>query len=1152
MAFVHLHNHTQYSLLDGACRVDKMMQLAKEYNMPAVAMTDHGNMFGAIDFYNTAKKYGIKPIIGIETYIVDESIYDEKSKKNKRYHLVLLAKDLKGYQNLMKLSTVAFKDGFYYKPRIDRDLLAKYSEGLICLTACLNGKIPFLLLNNEKEEAKKEVEFYKSIFKDDFYLEIQDHGIDEEKYAFPQVIELAKQTNIPLVVTNDCHYLKSEDSEAHDILLCIQTGKSYYDTNRMKYNTNQLYFKTEEEMRKLFPGQEEAYSNTLKITDKINLELNYNDFLFPKIQIPDKYNEDMFAYLKESCYLGAKKKYPKLTDEIKDRIEFELSVIHKMGYDSYFLVVKDFIDAAREKDIPVGPGRGSAAGSIVAYLLDITQLDPLKYGLLFERFLDLERVGMPDIDIDFCAEGRSEIIDYVVEKYGRESVTQIITFGTLAAKSVIKDIARVMDVAPVEANNITKKMPTGPKVTLQSALKDSKEFSDYMNSNDLYKTILKHALVLEGLVRHTGVHAAGVVIGPGDLSDYVPLAINKQKGDDSVVLVQYEGKWLDDLKLLKMDFLGLKTLTLIKKTTDLVKQSQNIDVDTDNLPLDDEKSYKLLSDGETDGVFQFESIGMKRYLMQLKPNVFEDLIAMVALYRPGPMQFIDTFIKRKHGSEVVSYLHPLMESTLKETYGVTVYQEQVMQISKDMAGFTSAQAGTLRKAISKKKKKMMEEIYIKFKKGAIDNGVSNSIIEEIWINWQEFANYAFNKSHAACYAYIAYQTAYLKSHYPVEFMAALLSLENDPAKIPFFIETCKNMGIDVLPPNINLSKNEFSVNQNKILFGLKAIKNVGTAAIGSIIETREKDGDFKTIFDFATRVDSMSVNKAVFEATNGAGAMDCLEGNRAQRFEAIEKAIAHAASIQQDKKRGQLTFLEMFSQNDDTQNLDPTLTDISDWDDQRKMQDEKLYLGFRISGHPLDRYAKQLRFFSNLNSDLSHIDSNSLPKQINIAGIVEKIVKKTTKKGKPFAFIELEDQFGHFELSLWKEDYGKFLPMLEEGKEVFIIGKKNTFNNGNDNLLRLNPYNIYPLEEMKNVFKGKITLHMKESEIDENVAKNLRELFQKNRGNFNVNLVLESKKSNLFNVALKGYSIYPNEEIIKTCENYFSSKVLINMDVSKY
>ncbi len=993
MAFIHLHNHTQYSLLDGACRTDKMIAKAKEFGMPAVAMTDHGNMFGVIDFYNKAKKEGVKPIIGIETYIINHEFDDSSAKKDIRHHLVLLAQNLQGYKNLVKLSSKAYLDGFYYKPRINKRLIAKYSEGIICLSACLKGEIPHLLLNGNRQQAQAAVDFYKSIFPGRFYLEIQDHGIEEEKIVAPLLIELARDTDTPLVVTNDCHYINKKDAEAHDVLLCIQTGKSLSDANRMKYNTNQLYFKSEDEMRELFPQLSEAYDNTLKIADQIDLKLDYNEFLFPQIAIPEDYTNSK-EYLKVLCNEAAKKRYPEITDEVKQRIDYELSVINKMGYNEYFLIVKDFCDAAREMDVPVGPGRGSAVGSIVSYLLAITQIEPLKYGLFFERFLNPDRIGMPDIDIDFCAEGRGKIIDYVVKKYGRKSVAQIITFGTLGAKSVIKDVARVMDLPAATANEITKLIPSTPRISLEKALKQSREFADKMSENDVYSSILTYSQVLEGLVRHTGVHAAGVVIGPGNLSDYVPLATSNQKGSELAVLVQYEGKWLDDLKMLKMDFLGLRTLTLIKKTVELLKDSQKIDINIDNVDITDNKAYELLSNGQTDGIFQFESGGMKKHLSALKPNKFEDLIAMVALYRPGPMQFIETFINRKQGKEKISYIHQLTENSLQETYGVTVYQEQVMQIAREMGGLSGAEADTLRKAISKKKLKTMEKLKVKFVEGASRNGVKPHVIETIWNNWLEFANYAFNKSHATAYAYIAFQTAYLKSHYPVEFMAALLSLEDNPAKIPYFVDECKAMEIELIPPNINKSQNEFMVDGKKILFGLRAIKNVGSAAINAMINDRDEAGEYKSIFDFCSRSDTMCVNKSVLESLIGSGAMDELEGNRAQKYKAIESALEYGTGIQAEKKRGQMMFFDAFSEEGQEDDYQPKLPVLHDWTLHEKLKHEKLVLGYYWSGHPLNQYREMIDLFVNTSSDLSEKSLDAIPSKIAIAGVVSEIIKK--------------------------------------------------------------------------------------------------------------------------------------------------------------
>ena len=1149
MTFVHLHNHTQYSLLDGACRVDKMIELAKQYKMPAVAMTDHGNMFGAIDFYNTARKEGIKPIIGIETYVINGELDDSKAKKDTRHHLVLLAKNLVGYKNLIKISSIAFLDGFYYKPRISKSLLQKYSAGLICLSACIKGEIPSLLLNKKFKKAEKVVEFYKKTFQDGFYLEIQDHGLDEEKTITPLLIQLAKDTKTPIVLTNDCHYLYAKDADAHDVLLCIQTGKSLSDSNRMKYNTNQLYFKPEEEMKKLFPEIPEAYENTLKIADQIDLQLDYNDFLLPKVEIPKGYS-DMQEYLKFLCLESAKKKYPKITDEIKNRIEYELSVIHKMGFEGYFLVVKDLIDAARKMDIPVGPGRGSAAGSIVSYLLDITQIEPLKYNLFFERFLNPERIGMPDIDIDFCAEGRSKVIDYIVEKYGRTSVTQIVTFNLLGAKSVIKDVARVLDVSAVKANEITKLIPSTPKITLDQALKESKQFAEMMKSNDIYASILTYSKVLEGLVRHIGIHAAGVVIGPGNLTNYVPLAVTSQKGSESAVIVQYEGKWLDELKMLKMDILGLKTLTVIKRTVELVKQSENKNIDIENVDLKDKKTYEVLANGWTDGIFQFESAGMKKYLIDLKPNVFDDLIAMVALYRPGPMQFIDSFIKRKHGKEKVHYIHPLTENSLKETYGVTVYQEQVMQIAREMGGLSGAEADILRKAMGKKKKKLMSKLHEKFLKGATERKVKPHVIEKIWKDWQEFAKYAFNKSHATAYAYVAFQTAYLKTHFPVEFMAALLSLEDNPLKIPYFIDECKKMGIKVEPPNINKSEKEFAVRDNKILFGLKAIKNVGSAAICSILKERKENGEFKNIFKLCSRVDSMTVNKAVLESLIFSGAMDELEGNRAQKFTAIENALEYGSGIQNEKKRGQMMLFDAFQENAEEDEYLPKLPEIREWSLNQKLTNEKKILGFYWSGHPLNQYETIIKLLTNINTNEAEFHPEKIPNNLSIAGVVSETVKKTDKKGNPFAIIIFEDLFGKFEVTLFDHDYMNYFSRMEEGKEFFIMGNKNNYTNGKENILRIIPKKILEFKELAKNLSGEIFFKLNEDKATPEFAKKLKEGFLKSPGNFGIHFSIESKKfKKPVDIHFKSLKIFPDKNMTSLFgENVENPKINLNFN----
>jgi DNA polymerase-3 subunit alpha len=1126
MSFVHLHNHTQYSLLDGACRVDRMVKLAMEYEMPAVAITDHGNLYGVIDFYKTAKKAGIKPIIGTEAYIINGELDSDHNKNDIRYHLILLAQNFTGYKNLMMLSSISFIDGFYYKPRISKSLLEKHSEGLICLSACVKGEIPSLLSNGRADEAREAVQWYQRVFDERFFIEIQDHGLDIERAVTPSLIALAKEMGQQMVVTNDCHYLHKEDSEAHDILLCIQTGKTFNDPGRMRYSTNQLYFKSPDEMRQLFPGEEEAYANTLKIADMIDLDLRYDKFLLPEIETPPEY-ADMGAYLRALCDRGAQEKYPDMTQEIRDRIEFELGVIHRMGFDGYYLVVKDLIDNSRKQGVPVGPGRGSGAGSIIAYLLNITQIDPMRYGLLFERFLNPDRISMPDFDIDFCAQKRGMVIDYLVQKYGRNSVTQIITFGTLGAKSVIKDVARVLMVPAAEANAITKTIPFGKN--LEEAYQESADFKHLIDNNELYQSIYKHSLVLEGLIRQTGIHAAGLVIAPGDLKEYIPLSCSTQKDSENNILVQYEGKWLDELKFLKMDILGLKTLTLIQKTIDLVQESHGETIDIENLSLEDKKVYQLLSQGETDGVFQFESDGMRKYLMDLKPNMFEDLIAMVALYRPGPMKFIDTYVARKHKREKVTYDHPIMEETLRETYGVTVYQEQVMRISMEMAKFTRGQADTLRKAMGKKNLEMLLQFEQQFKTGATANGVPVKDADKIWNDWLDFAQYAFNKSHATCYALVAYRTAWLKAHYPVEFMAALLSLEDDPAKVPVKIEVCKSMGIKIIPPNINRSGKEFSVRGKEVLFGLKAIKNLGEAAINAIVEDRVANGAYSSIFHFCSRLDSGAVNKTVLESLIASGSMDELEGTRAQKWAVIEQALSLSSGAQRDKRIGQTSLFDLLSTDTQSEEYYPPLPVEDPWNYAYQLEKEKEVLGFYMGGHPLYEYRSLVKYLTNADSQSG---KGKQAQELIVAGIVSAITRKRDNKGNPYAFVEFEDLAGRFEVALFNQDYQQFYPKLATGSIFFIYGNRSGFNGNDENMLRISPSGMIALDELSLHLKGEMKLELKLEQLSREFVDEFASLADKARGSFVLRTVVRTDTGEAYQLESQN-KVFPSNALLE-------------------
>jgi DNA polymerase-3 subunit alpha len=1130
MSVVHLHNHTQYSLLDGACRVDKILQAAKDYGMPALAMTDHGNMFGAIDFYNTAKKIGVKPIIGIEAYIVNKDFDDETNKTDKRHHLILLAMNEIGYKNLLKLTSKSYLEGFYYKPRINKRLLAEYSEGLICLSACVKGEICSHLVNQQYKQAVKAADWYKSVFGDRYYLELQNHDLEIERQSMPQVIKVAQELSIPLVLTNDCHYINQSHSEAHDILLCIQRSKSLNDPNRMRYETNQLYFRSPEEMKLIYPEVPEAYYNTLEIADRINLELVYNNFLLPEIETPPEY-KDMGEYLKALCIEGIKTKYPESTPEIMSRLEYELGVVQNTGFNGYFLVVKDLIDNARKQNVPVGPGRGSGAGSIISYLLDITKVDPLKYQLMFERFLNPDRISMPDIDIDFCAQGRNKVLEYVVQKYGRNSVTQIITYSTLGPKSVIKDVARVLGVSANEANRLTKLIPSQVK-SLDEALSKAPEFQEAMNSNDINISVLQHSLVLEGLIRQTGIHAAGVVIVPGDLTDYVPLATGNQKDSENSVLVQYEGKYLEQLKLLKMDFLGLKTLTLIFKAIDLIEAAQNIKIDIDTLPLDDKQTYELLAKGYTDGVFQFESDGMKKYLIELGPNKFEDLIVMVALYRPGPMANIDVYIKRKHGQEKVIFEHPLLENSLKETYGVPVYQEQIMQLSREMGGLSGSEADSLRHAMSKKKADLMDTFRKKFKDGALANNVPEKVIDKIWEDWTAFAEYAFNKSHATCYALVAYQTAWLKAHYPVEFMAALLSLEDNSDKIPYFLEECKRMGVKIVSPNVNTSDCEFTVCDNMVYFGLRAIKNVGESAIKAIVNEREKNGAFKNIFEFCKRLDSFAVNKSVLESLIASGAMDTLEGTRAQKWQIIESAMELAYDHQRENKRGQTLLFDIIDTEATIAEFEPKLPEVENWTYMHQLELEKSVLGFYLTGHPL-KPAQELINLVTTPRDRQPEANNS--NDLHMIGVVSAIIKKRDNKGNPIAFVEMEDMVGKFEVSLFKGDIDKFLPQLEIGKVFYVYGLKSQYNASDDNAIKLIPKKVIAFDALPYCLKGELSLHLDEAKINAEFIEIMNKIKTQTAGHFTLKIVVKTNKFNTLTLKPQSISFFPTTDFLDWC-----------------
>jgi len=997
----------------------------------------------------------------------------------------------------------------------------------------VQGEIPQKILKGSIEDAKSAIEFYKTTFGEDFYIEIQDHELDDVKRAMPILIDLARETNTPMVVTNDCHYLYAADAEAHNVLLCVQKGKTINDVSLKPYPPG-LYFKSPEEMRSIFPDIPEAAENTLKIADKVDFTLKYDNLLLPKIQLPPNFaTED--EYLRDLCFTSAKAIYTDLSPTITERIDYELSVIGQMGFAGYFLVVKDLIDHAKSQNIPVGPGRGSAVGSMVAYLLGITKLDPLAYGLFFERFLNSDRISMPDIDIDFCKLGRGKMIDYVVQKYGRDSVAQIVTFGTLGAKSAIKDAARVMEIPPVEANNLTKLMPqpekSGDTLTLEYCYKNE-DFASAIKANKVYTEIFNKACFLEGLVRQIGVHAAGVVIVPGNLSDYVPLATNNKTDVENVIIVQYEGKYLEDLKILKMDFLGLNNLSVIDKALQLIKRYKNVDIDIDHVDLTDQKTYQIIASGQTDGIFQFESDGMTKYLREMKPNQFGDLVSMVALYRPGPMQFIDTYIARKHGRERIVYDHPLLEQTLKETYGVTVYQEQVMQGARDIAGFTGSEADTLRKAMGKKNAALMEKLKEKFTVGATKNQLSPPQIDKIWNGWLKFAEYAFNKSHAVGYAFIAFQTAYLKVHYPVEYFTALLSLEEDTKKIPALINAAKKMKIEILRPTINTSEHDFTISGDKILFGLNAIKKIGSAAINAIITERQKGGPFTNYYKFVERVESTALNKAALESLIMAGALDELPGSRAQKIKGLEHALNHASVSQKRKNSQNLSLFDMMSteEKEDESNL-PEMPPADDWDEKTTLDNEKLVLGFYVSGHPLAKYEYLMKFFVNITTRDYEAETGILPEKLRIIGSISELEHKKDKFGNPYIVMTFDDLYGTFEVSLHGRDYEKYKHFAEIGKVYYIIGSQSTYSGkNNDILLRIRPENIVPIDSLQKNLAGEIEIQLSEDDATADLATFLTEYANAHRGRFGVRFRIKTNTNETLHVKADGMNIAPSKD----------------------
>ncbi len=1034
--FVHLHLHSQYSILDGALKIEEMTKKAKALGMPAVALTDHGNMFGALELYNICKKFEIKPIIGQEFYIAKGTRFDRKEAGEKgSYHLVLLAKNETGLKNLMKLSSIAFVEGFYYKPRIDKDILEKYSEGLIALSACIQGEIPLLYLKGQKEEAAKAAKWYKNLFGEDFYLEIQDHGMREQKTANKGVIEIAKNLDIELVATNDAHYLNKDDWEAHDILLCVQTGKKLKDEKRMRFPTKEFYFKTGEEMFQLFREVPEAILNTLKIAEKIDLKLKDSEYHLPNYKVPEKYTYE--TYLKKLAEEGLAKRFRELDIKdgetkrrYKERLHYELKIIGDMGFPGYFLIVWDFINWAKQNGIPVGPGRGSAAGSLVAYSIGITDIDPLRFNLLFERFLNPERVTMPDIDVDICQDGRDKVIQYVREKYGNDKVCQIITFGTLKPKGVIRDVGRVLDIPYGEVDKIAKLIPNDAK-TIENALEKAPELKELVEQEELYQKMTQIASKLQGLTRQTGVHAAGVVITPEILTNFIPLARSKE-GD---ITTQYEMGQVENLGLLKMDFLGLKTLTIIDQTIKLTEQTRKTKTDLQKLSLEDKKTYELLQKGNTVGVFQLESPGMRNLMKRLKPESIEDIVALVALYRPGPLNsgMAESYIKRKHGEEPVDYIFPELEPYLKETYGLFIYQEQIMQIANILAGYSLGEADLLRRAMGKKKKEIMDQQREIFVKRAVERGYPKEKVEKLFDDITKFAEYGFNKSHSAAYGYLAYITAYLKAHFPQELMATMMTIDYDNAdEIVKLTKDCRENGIEILPPDINSSDAKFTIENGKIRFGLAGIKGVGEKAGEAIASAREKEGKFEDLYDFCEKVDMRQANRKVLEALIKAGAFDSTGYNRATLFNTLDKAMAAAQSIQKTKSKG---LMNLFGE--ETSVIRKEYIETAEWQEQVKLEYERSAIGFYLSGHPLLEYQSIVPF--NFNTS-SHKNEWKDEQGVTIAGAITGMKARRTQRGEMWATVEITDLEGVINILVFPNIYREVSEILTEGNVIIVKG----------------------------------------------------------------------------------------------------------------
>lgn len=1090
--FVHLHAHSEYSLLDGSIKVENLVKQAKALEMPAVALTDHGNMFGMVHFYRAAKKHGIKPILGMEAYITRGSRHDRSRKKGEMSqidHLILLARSLEGYHNLIRLASIAYLEGFYYKPRIDFEVLEQYSEGLIGTTACLRGTVAQAALNDGYEQAKQVADRYVGIFgRGNYYVEMQDHGLEPQKELNRMYRELSKDMDLPLIVSNDVHYLKKDDAEAHEVLLCLQTGTDMDDPRRFRFSTSELYFKSEAEMRALFPDDPQAIENTVEIAEKCNVELEEGTLHLPRFPLPEGFasNDD---YLRHIAYEGVEKRYGEVTEELRARLDYELGVISKMEFPGYFLIVRDIVNHAREEGIPVGPGRGSAAGSLVTYATGITDVDPMEHGLLFERMLNPERVSMPDIDIDFCFERRDEVIKYVIERYSKDNVCQIITFGTMAARASVRDVARVLKIPYGDADRIAKMIPGVPGTSLQDALDNVTDLRTFVDSSPEYQRLMKLSLTLEGISRHASTHAAGMVITPTPLVNHVPL-FRSNKGE---VTTQYDMKAVDSIGLLKIDVLGLRTLTVIDKALRMIRENHGVDLAAEDIPLDDAKAFELLRSGKTVGVFQLESEGMRELLRNLKPTVFSDITAVNALYRPGPLgsNMHVEFVERKHGRKKIRYEHPLLEPILRDTYGVILYQEQVMKIASEMGGFSLGEADILRKAMGKKILEVMAEQKKKFIAGAVERGIAKATAETVFGQMEEFAKYGFNKSHSAAYAVVSMRTAYLKANYPAEFMAATLSSEiDDTDRIMVLLEDCRELGIPVVPPNANVSEPEFKAREGSIYYGLGAIKNVGMLAVEHIVEERNENGPYRSLENLCCRATSRVINKRVYESLIQSGALDTLPGHRAQKMAGLEQVMERAARKLRDAERGQFGLFGTDEEPDET-----PLPEAPEWSAQERLRAEKEAIGFFLTGHPLDRFKNIIALMCNTTSRAIREAPNG--ERAVVGGLVTSVKFILDRNQRQMAFVTLEDHEGQTEVVVFADVLEKSRASIIEDAVLLVEGKVSK-RNGGDGKVLVNT--VVPVNEQQFPASREIHFTLDLDKVGEEVVDDLKRVIAAHEG----------------------------------------------------